>query len=286
MACPSPAPVFISFRFGEAKTEAFALKAALKSCNISCFVCEVFEGEDIASAIIQALCGCKLVLILGTESYGHNTGAGFSSFEELRFIFNEKKPFFLVKMCERFSEPETRFRIGNETAYFHWSPGTPLPEDLVPRIKQRLANLQCSGVTLEPLRQLPREDSSGKLAPKSPDSLLSFELQGLNTSDTPRNLPRQESSGKLRKTPEGLLYELQGHSDYVRAVCITPDGKAIISASDDKSIRVWDLETAKCVRELRGHTHYVTAVAATARACCPGLLIRRSVCGKSARGSV
>ena len=31
--------------------------------------------------------------------------------------------------------------------------------------------------------------------------------------------------------------KLEGHSDYVRSVAISPDGKTIVSGSDDKTVR-------------------------------------------------
>ena len=50
-----------------------------------------------------------------------------------------------------------------------------------------------------------------------------------------------------------LLRTLQGHSGWVRAVAVTPDGRRAISASDDQTLRVWDLDTGKTVRTLQGH---------------------------------
>ncbi|WP_366941877.1 hypothetical protein [uncultured Nostoc sp.] len=34
-----------------------------------------------------------------------------------------------------------------------------------------------------------------------------------------------------------------GHSNSVNAVTLTPDGKRVISASDDNTLKVWNLET-------------------------------------------
>ena len=36
---------------------------------------------------------------------------------------------------------------------------------------------------------------------------------------------------------------LTGHTDWVRSVEFSPDGKALVSCSDDKTVRMWDLET-------------------------------------------
>ena len=39
------------------------------------------------------------------------------------------------------------------------------------------------------------------------------------------------------------LRTLEGHSDSVYGVAVTPDGKRAVSASWDKTLKVWDLET-------------------------------------------
>jgi len=48
----------------------------------------------------------------------------------------------------------------------------------------------------------------------------------------------------------------------VTAICVTPDGRRAISASDH-TLKVWDLEIRKDIRELKGHTESVTAVCVT-----------------------
>jgi WD40 repeat protein len=64
-------------------------------------------------------------------------------------------------------------------------------------------------------------------------------------------------------TPPGgpLQRSLEGHEGDVRAVCLTGDSRRAISASEDKTLRVWDLETERCLHTLKGHQHWVTAIA-------------------------
>ena len=57
--------------------------------------------------------------------------------------------------------------------------------------------------------------------------------------------------------------ELTWHTDWVYCVVQLADGRAL-SASDDKSLRVWDLTTGSCTQELTWHTkavYYVVQLA-------------------------
>jgi WD40 repeat protein len=38
---------------------------------------------------------------------------------------------------------------------------------------------------------------------------------------------------------------LHGHSDWVNAVAVTPDGRRLVSGSWDRTLRVWDLKDGK-----------------------------------------
>ncbi len=53
---------------------------------------------------------------------------------------------------------------------------------------------------------------------------------------------------------------LEGHTSYISSVCISPDGKNIISGSEDKTTRIWDIETNKEEAVLEGHTDIVISV--------------------------
>ncbi|CZT49420.1 probable Nuclear distribution protein PAC1 [Rhynchosporium secalis] len=58
------------------------------------------------------------------------------------------------------------------------------------------------------------------------------------------------------------LLTLAGHDNWVRAVLFHPGGKYILSVSDDKTLRCWDLSQAgKCVKVLSdAHEHFITCL--------------------------
>jgi uncharacterized protein YjbI with pentapeptide repeats len=56
---------------------------------------------------------------------------------------------------------------------------------------------------------------------------------------------------------------LVGHSKSVAALAVTLDGRCAVSASIDKTLKVWDLETGAELRTLRGHSGQVRGVAVT-----------------------
>ena len=41
-------------------------------------------------------------------------------------------------------------------------------------------------------------------------------------------------------------------------MAVTPDGKRAVSASEDKTLKVWDLETGRALRTLEGHSELVS----------------------------
>ena len=52
------------------------------------------------------------------------------------------------------------------------------------------------------------------------------------------------------------------HENWVRGVVLHPSGNFIISCSDDKSIRVFDIKNQRCLRTLEeAHSHFCTCVA-------------------------
>jgi len=52
-----------------------------------------------------------------------------------------------------------------------------------------------------------------------------------------------------------------GHDSWVGALVFHPSGKFLLSASDDKTIRVWDLSNGRCVKTVEAHGHFVSTLA-------------------------
>jgi WD40 repeat protein/uncharacterized CHY-type Zn-finger protein len=61
----------------------------------------------------------------------------------------------------------------------------------------------------------------------------------------------------------GNAMVLKGHSGSVLDVAITPNGEKFVSSSADNTLKVWDLETGRCIRTLKGHFAKVNGVSIT-----------------------
>src|SRR5438034_11637923 len=69
---------------------------------------------------------------------------------------------------------------------------------------------------------------------------------------------------RLWDTTTGKPLHQQAASDgAINALAFTPDGRGVLSGSDDGTVRVWDASTGRGIRELPGHAGGVTALAAT-----------------------
>ncbi|MEO9127405.1 MAG: hypothetical protein ABI262_22370, partial [Microcoleus sp.] len=96
--------------------------------------------------------------------------------------------------------------------------------------------------------------------------LLDFdlpEIQGmLAQAKQSKNTPcLRPLKANLEPANEGALRTLAAHSDSVRAVAIAPDGLTAISASWDKTLKIWDTQTGRELKTLTGHSDWVCAVA-------------------------
>ena len=53
---------------------------------------------------------------------------------------------------------------------------------------------------------------------------------------------------------------LKGHTGWVRSLAVTSDSKVLISASDDATIRFWDLSNGRCFRTIKAHAAAIRGI--------------------------
>ena len=71
----------------------------------------------------------------------------------------------------------------------------------------------------------------------------------------------EREAGRGGKVTARLEHRLTGHAGAVLAVGFGPDGRVMVSASADRALKVWDVESGKLLRSLSQHTGVVHCVA-------------------------
>jgi len=110
-------------------------------------------------------------------------------------------------------------------------------------------------VTGHIVHQQPARDEDTRLA-ISPDSRYVAIGSGFEMTEI----------GLLNTTSWEQEPPLKGHSAWVTSLTFTPDGKQLISASADQTLRVWDMQRRVTTRVLRGHQSGVHSVSLTSDA--------------------
>jgi tricorn protease-like protein len=80
--------------------------------------------------------------------------------------------------------------------------------------------------------------------------------QPLPSSPAPTTTPHPAALESMKP-----VLTLTGHRDNLYSVCYSPDGRLIVTTSDDHSLMVWDAATGRPLRTLQGHSQGVFGVA-------------------------
>jgi WD40 repeat protein len=105
---------------------------------------------------------------------------------------------------------------------------------------------------------------------KNPDITFSCLYNYLTWVDSPdgpiHRMCEQQRTGRtnwlrsVQNPQSSPVYIPKGHTGPVKRVAITPDGKYILSGSDDKTLLLWDLKTQRVVRAFLGHLEKVNTI--------------------------
>lgn len=98
---------------------------------------------------------------------------------------------------------------------------------------------------------------SSLLGPIDPDLSLSL------VNEAVRKAPTTQAEDRLRQfmLETRMQYVLRGHSQQVFSAGYSPDGKFIVTASNDRTACVWNALTAQLIAELKGHSDTVNSAA-------------------------
>ncbi len=117
------------------------------------------------------------------------------------------------------------------------------------------------------LWQMPTRQEICTLTPSGTVSAIAFSPDGklLASGSAGKTIKiwqigTEEELRSLKTRSVGVT-SLKGHSDRINSLAFSPDGKILASASDDKTIKIWQLATGKLICTLTGHLAAVQSVA-------------------------
>jgi len=120
-------------------------------------------------------------------------------------------------------------------------------------------------------RALARESHWLRAAPEATAALVWNRLRrfGWSVDELDEQLRVPDGASFLRvrhahtRESPALVRDLAGHTRWVNACAVTPDGRYVVSASNDQTLKVWELTSGRAIATLAGHTAGVTACAVT-----------------------
>jgi WD40 repeat protein len=100
------------------------------------------------------------------------------------------------------------------------------------------------------------------VAATSPDGKLIAQINAHAGSPASRSKDYSLSSVVVREKASGaVLHTLTGHSADVVSLVFSPDGRRLATASYDRTVKLWDMQTGQDVFTLLGHTAGAVSVA-------------------------
>ena len=100
------------------------------------------------------------------------------------------------------------------------------------------------------VRQAQNSDENGSTNPSSPAAAVGVPLRDTELDTNRRN-------GSAYPSGEFALVTAKAHSDAIESIRFSDDGKSLLTASDDYTVKLWDLKTEKVRQTLKGHGGWV-----------------------------
>ncbi|XP_065218330.1 ribosome biogenesis protein BOP1 homolog [Planococcus citri] len=138
----------------------------------------------------------------------------------------------------------------------------PPPEYLFNKKEQRDWNKQAETPWKRKLHFVPQKYDSLLDVPAYPDYLKERFTRCLDLYLCPRTrkmrltiepedlLPKLPSPKDLQPFPSVMSLVYKGHTDMVRCISVDPFGQYLVSGSDDMTIKIWEINTTRCMRTI------------------------------------
>ena len=234
--------VFICYSAKD-KPVADAACAALEASRIPCWIAprDVLGGAEWGAEIVDAITACRVVVLI----FSGNADSSAPVRREVELALNANKIIVPFRIENVLPSGALKYALLNR----HWL------DALTPRLEESLVQLA------ETVRRIEKEQ---------PDPTPA------SATDAPkrRRIPlwgwTLAAAMALALTAVGIylflhrdvsLETLRGHQETVNSVVFSPDGKTLVSASSDQTVRLWNTASGNVARTLQGQSGTITSVA-------------------------